>query len=246
MISKAEINSLFDEAYALKQGEYAELPAISPPPEICANIGMCNIGRTNATSTIRYIGTSEVISCLAVGVYNRTTHSSVVTHINITEETSFAEMRSCMESIIGCAGRKDYNDPLDVHIIGGTNSYVDGRGRVKQDLKTSVFRTLVAGLLQVVKEHPQAVLKTCDIDDKPHPSAFALDSHDGQLIACSPLEPAPWREDIPFYPSVERWPEHPSPEEKQEETNVRIISGALCFDGGMKGPPRHPHPYRGR
>lgn len=132
---------------------------------------MGNIGKTNATSQYPVLGTSYVVSCTAMILYNPKTKTAVIRHEAQLEPDDF---KDALASV-----RRSDDEAVKAYIVGAG-------GSDSAELNGHTIAQL-GPLSQAIAETPNIQVELFDVYDKPKPASFALDTRNGRLIRGSDL-----------------------------------------------------------
>jgi hypothetical protein len=157
--------------YTVSSGKYHTISTANIVAENAVDVCMGNIGKTNATSQYPVIGTSYVVSCTAMILYNPKTKTAVIRHEAQLEPEHF---KDALASV-----RERDDEPVKAYIVGaGTYGSAQFNHHTIAQLEP---------LSKVIAQAPNVQVEVFDVYDKPKPASFALDTRNGRLIRGSEL-----------------------------------------------------------
>ena len=126
---------------------------------------------TNATSKRPVIGTHAFVPCTVIILYNKRTKTAALLHKTDPQPEDITRL-------VGKV-RGEGADLLQAHVIG-CGALTEGEMKPEHEIR---LETIVDSL----QSHPNIVIKTFDVLDKPKPHAVAIDTASGNLIRGSAL-----------------------------------------------------------
>jgi hypothetical protein len=157
--------SLYSEKYkATPKGKYFSLKEAHIDGSETILVKMDSFGITNTDSQFPCLGTAELDTCTGLALYNTKTKTLVIAHDSEGKNSFFKDALAKV--------RSNDEDKVECHVIG-LNEYPGSKEYTNIRLNK---------LCEDIAETPNIVLKTFDVGDKPHPSAFIIDSRNGRLI----------------------------------------------------------------
>jgi hypothetical protein len=163
-------SSAFQHAMKLPQGNYYTPKTAKITDTDAMLIRMNCVGQTNKTSECPVVGTAALSTCAGIAIRNVKTNMVIIEH----ESGGFLESFNNLLKRI----RTNSTDMLSVDVIGAgkTNDTVSDRYTLAE----------LDALAVTIAATPNARLRSFDVYDKPHPTAFAVDSRTGKLIRGTP------------------------------------------------------------
>lgn len=157
--------------YAISNGKYHTVSTANVAAENGVDVCMSNSGKTNATSQYPVIGTSYIVSCTAMILYNPKTKTAVIRHEAQLEPEDF---KDALASV-----RSSDDELVKAYIVGaGVYDNAELNGHAVAQLEP---------LSKAIAQMPNIQVEVFDVYDKPKPASFALDTRNGRLIRGSEL-----------------------------------------------------------
>jgi hypothetical protein len=157
----------FDKYKKLPAGKYHTPETAKIYPEDAVLVGMSASGITNAKSLVPCLGVANLDPCTGLALWNKKTKQLATSH----EPYMGAEV---FKSLLGMI-RKNSADVVEAHIIGVTDD-------MESSERTESLHRSLDKICQAIDATPNVIIKTFDVGNKPHPSAFMVDSRNGKLI----------------------------------------------------------------
>lgn len=154
---------------ALPQAEYLtfDTSGVTKEQLISADVGaaVCS----NRTSLLPAVCTADALEeCLGIAIENKVQGTLFLAHIPPNKPH---HQRDALKEMLQLA-RRNKKDELNIHLIGAfSDADYDNKEAWENEIRS---------VIELINNSPNVTLKTCDVDNKPHPVTFALAYIDGK------------------------------------------------------------------